>query len=99
MQQQLHTSNTWPTRTRRRTASTIRQSEKKLFWKKRNPLLQGSIQTPMKARMVKWVLEYIFCLHTIYQQKRVHDNKDEENLMMAHKFCDEVLLVKLERRK
>jgi hypothetical protein len=61
MQQQLHTSNTWPTRTRRRTASTIRQSEKKSFWKKRNPLLQGSIQTPMqtpmKARMVKWALE------------------------------------------
>jgi hypothetical protein len=29
MQQQLHTSNTWPTRTRRRSASTIRESEKK----------------------------------------------------------------------
>jgi hypothetical protein len=29
MQQQLHTSNTWPTRTRRRTASTIRERKKK----------------------------------------------------------------------
>ncbi len=34
-----------------------REEKKKLFWKKRNPLLQGSIQTRMKARMVKWVLE------------------------------------------
>jgi hypothetical protein len=29
MQQQLHTSNTWPTRIRRRTASTIRERKKK----------------------------------------------------------------------
>jgi hypothetical protein len=58
--------------------------------------------------MVKWVLESLtgsqvphgfLSLHTIYQQKRVHDNKDEENLMMAHKLCAEVLLVKLERKK
>ncbi len=38
-----------------------REWKKRLFWKKRNPLLQCSIQTPMqtqmKARMVKWVLE------------------------------------------
>jgi hypothetical protein len=45
MQQQLHTSNTWPTTTTRRTASTIRESEKKdssgrkeiLFFKAHHP--------------------------------------------------------------